>query len=327
MYKVFTEPKKEVSKYISVIVDGNTGLIVDQNGRFVKEQADEVLFWRPETLSRSYRNGSNAEKEELSRTILMGEEARELHATRNNLPVLDPKVNYIYIAHPFGRYVFGHFFDSLQRLFHTLGTIPKPWKVLHSRSMHIIQFECHLEKLGVEKDCLVELENNQAVVVPNLWVSPWQAPPAQVDPEIYKWIHKSYTQEVPKTKPLRLYLSRNHVRPGERGVTNEAEVLSYLKPHGFQTIRGDESLDETLKLFHNAEMIIAPHGSSLANTMFCNEDCRILEFCPDNRVDRSFKLKYKKAKVYEQILCPSDNGFNISIPLDEIEKFLTEDQN
>jgi hypothetical protein len=324
MHKHFTAPSSEVLEYSDVIVDGNTGLIVRPNGSFVEEQADEVLFWRPTTVTRAYKSGSTQQDEYRDRTALAAVEANKIHEQRSNLHTLEKNVNYIYMAHPFGWHAFGHFFDSTQRLFHTLDKVPQPFKVLHSRSLRIVEFEQHLEKLGVPKECLIEIEKNQAFVVPSLWVSPWQATPANLDPNAYDWIYKCYTQNVTQTKPLRLYLSRNHVRLGERSVQNEAEVLAYLKQHGFQVLRGDESLQETLSLFHNAEMIIAPHGSSLANTMFCKESCRILEFCPDNRVDQSFKRKHKKAQSYSHVQCVADSSFNINIPMDIVKKFLSE---
>lgn len=323
MYKIITAPESELTNYKNVIVDGNMAIIISEDGSLVKEQADEALFWLPEALPRAHRKGFTTEQEDITRTALLQERADELYNSKSDIQILDPEFNYIYMLHPFGWHAFGHLFDSLQRLRHTVPNVPKPWKVLHSHNRQVVDFEIHMEKLGVSQDRLIELKQTDVVVAPSLWVSPWQEWPANITPENYDWIYDGYTRSVPKTEPTRLYLSRNHVRASERSVLNEEEVLARLEPLGFQVFRGTESINEMLTLFHNAEMIIAPHGSALANTMFCNPNCRILEFCADNRVDRSFLRKHKKAKNYRQVLRPADDAFNITIPIDEIDAFLS----
>lgn len=324
MFQVFAAPENELTQYTNVIVDGRTSLIVDASGSFVREQADEAMFWIPGTLVRSYWAGSTPEEEQRKRGDLLAERAAELHAQRGDLRTLDPNEHHIFMLHPFGHHAFGHLFDSLQRLHHALPATPEPWKVLHSGRWTIAEFEVYCEKLGVRRDRLMEIVRNEAVVVPSLWVSPWQAFPAKIAPASYDWIYERYTRDVPKTEPTRLYLSRNHVRLGERGVLNEDEVLAHLNPLGFQTFNGTETVSEMLTLFHNAEMVVAPHGSALANTMFCKAGCRILEFCAENRVDYSFLRKHKKASYYRQVLCPGDEKFNISIPIDELNTFMSD---
>ena len=295
MHRVFVAPEHELTEYANVIVDGRTGVLVGPRGRFVLEQADEVLYWHPETLARSTRRGSSLEHEELQRTQYFTLYASKLMDFRPRMRKLDPEINYIYMLHPFGWYAFGHLFDSFQRLRHAIGVVPEPWKILHSRADRIVGFEQHLSKLGVEPEQLIEL-NNETVIVPKLWISPWQSPPAQLTDESFDWIFDSYTKDVPSGRPQRLYLSRNHVRDGERNVLNEEKVTGFLRERGFHVLYGTEDFDEILFRFYHAELIVAPHGSLLANTMFCGtEGCRILEFCPDNRVDRSFKGKLKKA--------------------------------
>jgi capsular polysaccharide biosynthesis protein len=120
-----------------------------------------------------------------------------------------------------------------------------------------------------------------------------------------------------------LYLSRNHVRPGVRGVINEDEVIKYLTSRNFTILNGAESLEETYYLFSRATKIIGPHGSLFANTMFCKEDCHILEYCPSNRIDGTFLNKLKKAKKYKQIIVESDESFNIFIDIETMTSILS----
>ncbi len=322
MYRVFTAPDEEVSVYEDVILDGQTGILIDSTGKLIKEQADEALFWLPTTLSRSLRAGSTKEFEETRRTDFLKTRAQILHAERNALSRLDTDINYIYMMHPFGFFAFGHFFDSIQRLYQSLQIVPTPRKILHSDARRIVEFTTHMQKIGVHSDDLVCVSKRIAVRVPRLWISPWQEWPAKIHPEIFNWLYRAYTRSVSRTEPTRLYLSRNHVRAGERGVLNENTLLKLLDAHNFQILDGSESLETILSLFNNAEMIIAPHGSMLANTMFCQSHCRIIEFCPDNRKDLSFKLKIKKTQHYEQIFCSADNNYNIEIPLVVVREFL-----
>ena len=157
MYKVLTAPDSELSSYDNVIADGKTAIIVSESGELVKEQADEALFWLPEALPRAHRKGFTNEQEDEKRTRMLSERASELHARRSDIPVLDPDFNYIYMLHPFGWHAFGHLFDSLQRLRHAVPAVPKPWKVLHSHNRQVVDFEVHMEKLGVPRDSLIEI--------------------------------------------------------------------------------------------------------------------------------------------------------------------------
>lgn len=322
MHKVFCAPRSELILYRDVIVDGGTGVIIDSDGDVVLEQADELMFWKPETLSRSYRSGSTAEVEENRRRSHLFELATDIYDRIDSSVTLDEGVNYVYMLHPFGFYAFGHFFDSVQRLFHSIFSVPAPWCVLHSDSQRIIDFARHMTTLGIPQDSLLQVDRRTIVKVPKLWVSPWQAPPAQFVPDIYEWLYERYTAGIKDNGRYRLYLSRNHVRPGHRSVLNEDDILDELRNYRFLVLRGEESFDEILRYFHNAEMIIAPHGSLLANTMFCFSGCKIFEFCPSNRVDQSFKLKHKRAKYYRHFLCEADQNYNIEIPIDEIRTIL-----
>lgn len=322
MYKFHVAPEKELTEYRNVIVDHLTGIIVDETGKLVVEQADEALLWLPEAIFRTTRAGSDQDNEMRVRQLWLQRLARRLHDERDSFEELDPEVNHISMLHPFGWYAYGHLFDSVQRLYHALGTVPAPWKVLHSRADRVVDFSRHMNFLGVAQDQLIHVA--RPLRVPRLWVSPWQERPANFNPEIYDWIYRRYTGSVQQTRPLRLYLSRNHVKPGERGVSNEAEVVAALKEKGFRVLTGKEPLGSIVGAFHNAEMIVAPHGSLLANCMFCKPSCRVLEFCPDNRRDYSFQSKLKKMSDYRHRLVPADEKYNIEIPLGEVMAFVDE---
>ncbi|MGR3378668.1 glycosyltransferase 61 family protein [Salipiger abyssi] len=323
MHKFHVAPQKEVTEYRNVIIDHLTGIIVDDTGQLVVEQADEALLWIPEAIFRAVNAGADKEFEFRTRRMWLQRLARRLHEERDRLEVLHEDVTHISMMHAFGWYAFGHFFDSVQKLYHPLKlmeTGARRWKVLHSDPRQVVDFEQHMQLLGVAPEQLVRVSH--PVRVPRLWVSPWQAGPATFTPQTYDWVYRRYTRSVERTAPQRLYLTRNHVKRGARGVTNEAALLAALEPLGFRVLTGKEPLREIVSAFHNAELIVAPHGSLLANCMFCKETCRVLEFCPDNRVDFSFQRKRKKLTDYTHKQVPADANFNIEIPLQTVLDFI-----
>jgi hypothetical protein len=317
MYKVFVQPASELTRLTDVTLSWPEGAIGLADGELALEHMDEVLAWRPQFYGRSIAAGSTHAAEFASRSELLRDVIANMSRQRDKLPELDPEVNYIYMAHPFGFYAFGHLFDSLQRLIHTVGKVPDPFKVIHFDAARIIDFEAHMANFGVLPSQL-ELVTH-SVRVNRLWISPWQTHPAGLTGDAFRSIFDRYTMGKRKSPRTRLYLTRNHIRPGARGVLNETEVLVRLKDRGFQVLDGLEPLDELVQLFHQAEVVVAPHGSLLANTMFCQSDCTVIEYCPSNRVDRSFKNKTKLCKDYRHQLIAADERHNIEIPLQHLD--------
>ena len=96
---------------------------------------------------------------------------------------------------------------------------------------------------------------------------------------VFEFLRSTYLSQgkcpdMPRTK---LYISR--ARAGFRRVLNEAEVLDYLIPLGYQPVwLEDYSFAEQVGLFQQAEQIIAPHGAGLANLIWCQPGAKVIEF-------------------------------------------------
>jgi len=134
--------------------------------------------------------------------------------------------------------------------------------------------------------------------------------------DVYSWIrekYQNYFQSNSLGPKINLYLSRNHIKPGSRSVLNESEILPILRGEGFVVLKGNESLAEIYRLFSLASLVVGPHGSLFANTIFCSSACRVIEFCPKNRIDKSFLRKQKETVFYEQVTLDADENYNISI--------------
>lgn len=78
------------------------------------------------------------------------------------------------------------------------------------------------------------------------------------------------------TYPTHIYISR--AQANHRRVLNEAAILEQLQPFGIVPIQL-ESLPfvEQVALFANAQLIIAPHGGGLTNTLFCRPGTTVIE--------------------------------------------------
>lgn len=75
----------------------------------------------------------------------------------------------------------------------------------------------------------------------------------------------------------RLYISRQ--KANHRRVFNETEVENLLREYGFMTVYLEGmSVQDQVALFANVDVVIAPHGSALANTIFCRPGTKVLEF-------------------------------------------------
>lgn len=71
--------------------------------------------------------------------------------------------------------------------------------------------------------------------------------------------------------------------PGKnnRSVTNEDQVRALLEPWGFTPLDpGAVSVAEQIRAFAEADIIVAPHGASLANIAFCSPGAALVELFP-----------------------------------------------
>lgn len=63
-----------------------------------------------------------------------------------------------------------------------------------------------------------------------------------------------------------------------RRVLNEADLAARLAPLGFETVRPETlSHAEQVRLFHDAELVIAVTGAALTNLLFCSPSCTVIE--------------------------------------------------
>ncbi|MDL0132495.1 glycosyltransferase family 61 protein [Halobacterium salinarum] len=143
-----------------------------------------------------------------------------------------------------------------------------------------------LSLLGIEPDQWKSLQSTNIYMAPKNIIFPerryWtgdfndQFQPSGVD---LKWLSRSIKESVNTSQSptgSKLYISRNDA--SVRRVINESEVMDRISQYGFEKILLSEySVRDQVKIFSNAESVIAPHGAGLANTIF-SDDINILEF-------------------------------------------------
>lgn len=154
---------------------------------------------------------------------------------------------------------------------------PERWYVPHTT-----RFQRELLALwGISEDQIVNSDEvrhvrAQTLVVPGLASMVERNPP---------WVSQLLRSRlvppgVDRIPGRNIYLSRK-AGLHNRAILNEAEVLALLRPLGFDIVDpGDFSIAEQIRLFAEADVIVAPHGASLANLPFCSPGAAVLELFP-----------------------------------------------
>ncbi len=81
-----------------------------------------------------------------------------------------------------------------------------------------------------------------------------------------------------------------------RKIVNEADIIPILREKGYKVINPRlYKIDEQIRIFSNADKIVAPYGSNLANIIFCKPNTKIYEIGPsfDNVFEKQFENRYR----------------------------------
>jgi hypothetical protein len=106
----------------------------------------------------------------------------------------------------------------------------------------------------------------------------------------------------------RIYISRSKI--SNRRIVNETEVILRLEKLGFkEVILESMNFLDQVELFRNAEVVIAPHGASLSNLVFCNPGTQVFElFEPEYFVPCYAYLSAKLSLNYHPLLSGPAKG-------------------
>ncbi len=90
------------------------------------------------------------------------------------------------------------------------------------------------------------------------------------------FLREKFVSEVKGTPDRLIYISRED--SSNRRVSNESELLALLRPMGFEKhVLTGMNFASQVDLFASASVVVAPHGASLTNLVFCNPNTAVLE--------------------------------------------------
>lgn len=135
-------------------------------------------------------------------------------------------------------------------------------------------------------------------------------------------LEKKYNYILPK----KIFISRKGAKV--RRMINEDEVFSIFEKQGFKRFLLEHlSILEQIILFKNADIIVAPNGSSLTNMIFCKPETRIIEIF-QARSDCCFyflaqTLGIKNYQYIQTMKFEHIGGlYDTLVPLDIIQNFV-----
>ncbi|MCJ8010957.1 glycosyltransferase family 61 protein [Paenibacillus sp. KQZ6P-2] len=128
----------------------------------------------------------------------------------------------------------------------------------------------------------------------------------------------------------RIYISR--AKSDKRKILNEDQVTGLLDNYGFTTVvLEDLSVAQQIETFSSASVIVAPHGSGLANLAFCHPGTKIIELFARGYTPVCYweMSNYLQLDYYSMVesgyLEPNQQHLfeqNIMLPLDRLEQLL-----
>ena len=319
---IFDSPKSHF--YISdCIVDFETGLIY-KDGQIFWEAANENMVWFGGWISGDARWLNRITRQDVisdrmkKQTFYFEEKIR----ATPYIPEITEGTT-LHLLHPFNRYVFGHIFDTLQKMYVVEKESLGFHSVLIPGTHEIIDFELHLDALGLTNKNIVK-GNRDLVRVNNLLFINPVAHPTSFIPDSYLYIRNKYqTYFGINENPVadkKIFLTRR-LGNFKRYLLNDAELEASLKKEGIIYFDGTQTFSEIVNAFAHASHVAGVHGSLFTNNIYGNENTKYLEYCPREREIHTFHHQYKLCSGYKHTLVDCDKDFNVELDLNEIFNF------
>ena len=107
----------------------------------------------------------------------------------------------------------------------------------------------------------------------------------------------------------RIYIARGDAAKS-RKVSNESELIKVLSSQGFEILYLTKvSVKDQVKIFNEAELVVAVHGGGLSNLVYCEPGTTVLEIFPDQYVRHYYyDICVKRNIEYDYLLCESEKA-------------------
>lgn len=305
------------------IVDYETGLIY-KDGDIVWETANENMVWTGGWVS-----GDPRWMNRISRQDMISERMRKLKNHIENKIEKSPVINTIddscslHLLHPFNRYVFGHLFDTLQKLSVVEEEKLNFDSIILPKTHEIIDIDSHLKAIKIHEKIRHHSDLGIVRVKNLLYICP-PSHPTSFTGNSFAYIRRSYADMLNlefNTKPdLKLFLTRRKDK-FKRYLINDVEVQDVLDKNGIITLDGTENFLDIAKLFSKASHVAGVHGSLFTNNIYGNSVTKYLEYCPRKRENHTFHHQLKICDSYTHTLVDGDEQHNISLVTDDLMVF------
>jgi hypothetical protein len=142
----------------------------------------------------------------------------------------------------------------------------------------------------------------------------WFVPEFALD-HVTRAFYKTPNRQDSNGHPRRLYISRS--KSNHRHITNEEALLARLEPLGFEKHCTEEyTPEEVIDLFQNAEIVIQPHGSGVANLLFANGSTTIIlhgtsySYGPTYFLCKSLDIEYVCLRDLGELMNPGNPDYS-----------------
>ena len=305
------------------IVDFETGLIY-KDGSILWETANENIIWYDGWCTGDARWKAPITRQELiiERMKKMTTYMEEKILKTENITTYDEDTA-LHLLHPFNRYVYGHIYDTFQKLYVVEKENLTFDSVLLSSGREVVDFDYHLKILNLDSHNIIDNNFGLIKIKRLLFVLP-VVHPTTFSYESYLYIrnkYRNYFDINPKSGPnKKIFLTR---RPGEvkRSLLNDKDVELALTAKGITYLDGSQSLKKIVEHFGCASHVAGVHGALFVNNIFGHERTKYLEYCPDNRPVANFLNQYKLCESYQYVLTHADSNQSVELDIEALLQF------
>jgi hypothetical protein len=140
-------------------------------------------------------------------------------------------------------------------------------------------------------------------------------------PHDYEFLRALFAPHIsPAIRPgLKIYISRRDAK--QRRIVNEDQLLAALIPNGFiPVVMSKLTASEQIRLFSEAETIIAPHGAALAFMVFMNKNASLIELNGPMSAKRHYShIAWHLDLDYYKVRCkPVGSAEDIEVDVDRV---------
>ena len=187
--------------------------------------------------------------------------------------------------------------------------------LFYIQTKHQFQQET-LRLLGIDRSSIVDADEVPLMSAQKLVVPCYQVMNGRVFAD---WPLKYVRDKLLKKAKTSSSVSKRRIivsraSASHRRLTNEAQIVDKLSKYNFEVVElAAIPFQEQIGLFKDAEAIVAPHGSGLANLVFCTPGTKIIELFPATNVDLYYRLSSALSLEYSYVKSRTGDPHRLSL--------------